>query len=61
MKLRDWIHSDYSFPQTKSDEKLEKWLKGWEAAVLDGQSSISREEAIKRYHKWVEMSENNQD
>lgn len=33
---------------------LEKWLEEWEAAVLDGQSSISREEAIRRYHKWVE-------
>ena len=30
---------------------LEEWLDQWEAAVEDGQSSISREEAIKRYYK----------
>ena len=30
---------------------LEDWLEQWEAAVAEGQSSISREEAVKRYHQ----------
>jgi hypothetical protein len=28
-----------------------EWLAGWEAAVEAGQSSISRDEAIKRFNK----------
>lgn len=37
--------------QKEAAPTLEEWLDQWEAAVLDGQSSISREEAIRRYEK----------
>ena len=30
---------------------LETWLDQWESAVLDGQSSISRDEAVNRWEK----------
>lgn len=38
-------------------ETLEEWLEGWEAAVLSGQSRISREEAIRRWEKHVRQWE----
>ena len=38
--------SDHKF------ESLEDFLDGWSTAVEAGQSSISREEAIKRYYKY---------
>jgi len=31
---------------------LEQWLDEWEAAVEADQSSISRQEAVKRYHQF---------
>lgn len=39
--------------ESEADEAttLEHWLEQWEAAIEAGQSSISREEAEKRYYK----------
>lgn len=31
------------------NETLEEWLEAWEREYLDGQTRISREEAIKRW------------
>ena len=31
---------------------LDEWLEMWEAEVEDGQSNISRSEAVRRYFQW---------
>ena len=36
---------------------LERWLEEWEEAVESGQSSISREEAVKRWEKWHKLED----
>jgi hypothetical protein len=32
---------------------LDEWLEQWEAAVESGQSHISKDEAVKRYYKFI--------
>jgi len=36
---------------TDDDITLEDWMDGWEVAVQDGSSHISREEAERRYYE----------
>ena len=59
-KIRDQVAKDIQSRLEDLDEEiaeeiaegtLENWLEGWEAAVEAGQSSISREEAIRRWEK----------
>lgn len=33
---------------------LEQWLEEWESAVLAGQSTISKDEAIRRFRRFFE-------
>jgi len=44
--------TDPEVRQEMRHESLETWLEAWESAVEDGQSRISREEAIRRYRKY---------
>ena len=34
-----------------TNETLQQWLEGWEAAYEAGQTRISREEAIERFYR----------
>jgi len=47
----DETRNNYKEQSEKPEVTLAEWLEQWEAAVLDGQSNISKKEAIRRYEQ----------